>query len=240
MILEPINNKKLKIKLSNTESVSQNIYKYTSLDNIKETKSNSSTSNYFLTTNENTAKELMKLLNDETKTYILDVEKTKQTTNEEMDILKKYNLDEYFKGNLKPFYDSFLKLISSSKKQITLGEAIVRLDGGGKYNIYFENSNPNVELFRNSILAVLCDVVIEIYSDYYLVYTKLKEDLNLHEIKIDEKVIDLNTLIHTKNEEHNKKSLSRIIEISKQLEIEYSDELIKELILECYKVLNRK
>ena len=50
MVVTPINNDRIIIRLSNTESVSQNIFKYTSLDKSKETKSKSSTCNYFLTT----------------------------------------------------------------------------------------------------------------------------------------------------------------------------------------------
>ena len=64
MVVEPIQKNNIKIKLSNTESVGQNIFKYTSFDKVKETKSKSSTCNYFLTTNGKLAKEIMEILND--------------------------------------------------------------------------------------------------------------------------------------------------------------------------------
>ena len=75
MVLEPLNKNKIRIKLSNTESITQNIYKYATLDNDKETKSTSSTCSYFLTTNDEVGKELSNIINFNN-VFICDVVKT--------------------------------------------------------------------------------------------------------------------------------------------------------------------
>lgn len=237
MLVEPYSKEKIKIRLSNTESVNQNIYGYASLTNERETKSTSSTSNYFLTTNAELAKKLILILNDESKTYILDVNKTKECSINEMDLIKKYNLEKFFKGTLIPFYNSLSKLGEMQQTEITLGEGIVRQDRGGKFNIYFDNSNTNVELFRNSIIGVMCDIIIEVHDDYYLVYTEIKEELNI----INEKPNQLNSLETISNEQkvdEDNNHIQKIIELSKQLELECNEEIIKEIIIECYKHLN--
>lgn len=223
MVIEPFSNDKIKIRLSNTESVTQNIFKYTSIDKLKETKSTSSTCNYFLTTNDNLAGSLKQILNDESKVYNLDVEKMKKCLKEQEKILEDLELKSDFKGNLKPFYDSLEYFNNTDKRELTIGEGIVRKDQGGKYNIYFDNSNKNVELFRNGVIALISDVIIENQKDKYLIYPVIKED-----------VINNNEIDSNKRDE----AISRISELAKRLESEYDEEIVKQIIIEGYKLIN--
>ena len=219
MVVEPIQKNNIKIKLSNTESVGQNIFKYTSFDKVKETKSKSSTCNYFLTTNGKLAKELMEILNDFDKPFFLDVDKTKQCLLTENIIISDNNLKPDFKGDLSPFYtaNDFFKY--TNDKYLNLGNGRVKLDQGGKYNIYFDNNQSNVEMFRNSVIAVLCDINIDVVEDKYLIYPVIKD-----------------TLPFTSPSEDN---LQKIIDLSKELEKGYNEEIIKEIILNGYELLNK-
>lgn len=216
MVVEPINNKKIRIRLSNTESVGNNIYKYTSIDKLKETKGKSSTSNYFLTTNNKTGDQLLKLLNNGNKFYYLDIIKTKECQKKELSLMKKLNMEEYFKGNLSAFYTSIDAIDYIKEEYLNLGNAFIKKDTGGRYNMYFNNLDKNVEVFRNSVIAVLSDVIIEVNDDKYIIYPIIKEDIE------------------------NAGDLNKIIELSKKLEEEYNEEILKEIIIEGYKLLNGK
>ena len=219
MVIEPIQKNSIKIKLSNTESVGQNIFKYTSLEKTKETKSKSSTCNYFLTTNANTAKELMDILNNFEKNYYLDVVKTKECLKQEAEIVRNNNLLDDFKGDLSPFYTAqdFFKNINDT--YLNLGNARVKLDQGGKYNIYFDNNQTNVDMCRSSTIAILSDVRIEVEEDKYIIYPVIKEKLLYNSTK--------KNLIH------------KISKLAKDLEDEYNEDVIKEIIVNSYDLLNK-
>ena len=218
MVVEPISNDKIRIKLSNTESVGQNIFKYTSLLKEKETKSKSSTCNYFLTTNKSLAMELKKILNDTNVRYFLDVENIKKCIFNEIELINKYDLTNDFKGNLSPLYTAKDYFFYTNEKFIDIGYGIVRLDQGGKYNIYFNNQDEKVEMFRSCVVAILSDIIIEKQNDKFIVYPVIKEGLPFEQTNL---------------------STEKIIELAKQLEYKYDEEIIKELILEGYKLLNK-
>ena len=219
MVIEPIQKNSIKIKLSNTESVGQNIFNYTSFEKIKETKSKSSTCNYFLTTNPTTAKQLMNILNSFEKKYYLDVDKTKQCLMLEATIIEDNNLKPDFKGDLSPFYTAvdFFKYTNFS--YLELGNGRVKHDQGGKYNIYFDNNQRNVEMFRNSVIAVLCDIKIYVEEDKYIIYPVIKDNLPFSL--------------------QNKDNIKKIIELSKELEKGYNEEIVKQIILNGYELLNK-
>lgn len=215
MVVEPLNKNKIRIRLSNTESVGTNIYKYTSLDKLKETKSKSSTCNYFLTTSHDLANTLIAILNDPSKHYYLDVSKTKNCIYNEMEFVEKNKLVDDFNGKLLNFYTAFDYFKNNDNYELDLGNGIVRLDQGGKYNIYFNNTEEKVEMFRNSIIAVLCDIIIEILDNKYLIYPVMKENV----------VIDNNP--------------DKLIELTKKLETEYDEDIVKQIIIEGYRLLNK-
>lgn len=217
MVLEPITKEKIKIRLSNTESVGQNIYKYTSLSKKKETKSKSSTCNYFLTTNASLAKELGRILNDPCAKYYLDVNKVKKCLNEEVTIIEREDLAKNFKGSLSPLYTAKDYFANINNEMIDIGYGVVRSDQGGKYNIYFNNQDEKVEMFRSSVIGILSDIVIEKTIDKFIIYPILKDDLPF---------------------ETNSKYVKRLVELTKKLEENYDDAIVKEIILEGYKILN--
>lgn len=248
MLIEPYERNKMIIKLSNTESVTQNIYKFTTIENDKETKSTSSTCNYFLTTNSIVAKDVMEILNDPTKQYYFNIQKTLDTALKMQNLINSQNLKQNFKGSLSSFEDSInkLKLLSGRFQQLGKGEA--RLDGGGKYNLYLNNSNKSVELFRKSIIAVLCDLVIEIEDKKIVLYTILKESIDetkdepiILENLIEEQTVNISTketeIIYNENVSTRKKT---IYELAKRLLVEKANEesLLEQIIVEAYNELN--
>ena len=215
MVVEPVNKNKIRIRLSNTESVGTNIYKYTSLDKLKETKSKSSTCNYFLTTSHDLANTLIAILNDPSKHYYLDVSKTKNCIYNEMEVVENNKLVDDFNGKLSNFYTAFDYFKNNDNYELDLGNGIVRLDQGGKYNIYFNNTEEKVEMFRNSIISVLSDIIIEILDNKYLIYPVMKENI----------VVDNNP--------------DKLIELAKKLENEYDEDIVKQIIIEGYRLLNK-
>lgn len=215
MVVEPLNKNKIRIRLSNTESVGTNIYKYTSLDKLKETKSKSSTCNYFLTTSHDLANTLIASLNDPSKHYYLDVSKTKNCIYNEMEFVEKNKLVDDFNGKLSNFYTAVDYFKNNDNYELDLGNGIVRLDQGGKYNIYFNNTEEKVEMFRNSIIAVLSDIIIEILDNKYLIFPVMKENV----------VVDNNP--------------DKLIELAKKLENEYDEDIVKQIIIEGYRLLNK-
>ena len=74
-------------------------------------------------------------------------------------------------------------------------------------------------MFRNSVIAVLCDINIDVVEDKYLIYPVIKD-----------------TLPFTSPSEDN---LQKIIDLSKELEKGYNEEIIKEIILNGYELLNK-
>ena len=220
MVVEPINNKCIKIKLSNTESVGQNIYKYTSFDKQKETKSKSSTCNYFLTTNKTIAKELLNILNDFNKQYYLDVNKTRKCIFEELCIIKDNDLEKEFKGNLSPLYTSNDYFKYNNSDFVSLGIGMVKLDQGGKYNLYFDNTIHSVEMFRSAVIGVLSDINIEVTDNKYIIYPLLKDEIPF-------------------NKHNQVDNLDKIIELARELNNGYNEKVIKEIILLGYKLLNK-
>ncbi len=223
MVLEPLNKKKIRIKLSNTESVNQNIYKFATVENAKETKSTSSTCSYFITTNDSTGKELSEIINFDN-VFICDINKTLNCAKSQNEILLK--IKGNFKGNLSQFYDSFNKLKFCNSNELTLGMAAMRKDSNQRYNLYFDNDNINVSLFRNSIIAVLCDIIIEPKEDYNLIYTEMKNNLNKESSdceKLEEDIIEL---------------LIKIKELSNEEKIISAKEAIKKMYILLSKLSN--
>ncbi len=218
MVVTPINNDRIIIRLSNTESVSQNIFKYTSLDKSKETKSKSSTCNYFLTTSDKVADELKTILNDSGYKYFLDLEKTNTYIDKLSKIIDSNDLKNDFRGNLAAFYTAKDYYSFITKEYIDLGYGIVKLDQGGKYNLYFNNQDEEVEMFRNAVVAILSDIVIEKDNDKFVVYPIIKE-----------KVL----------ENDNDYIIYKIVNLAKSLESCYNDETVKKIIIEGYKLLNK-
>ena len=220
MILEPLNNKKMKIKLSNTESVNQNIYKFATIENEKETKSTSSTCSYFITTNDLIGKEISKIINFDN-VFICDVKKTLECAVLQSKLLSK--IKNNFKGNLSQFYDSLSKLKLYDSNELTIGLAAMRKDSNQRYNLYFDNDNESVSLFRNSIIAVLCDIVIEPREDYNMIYTEMKSNLNIFENDYDELEKEIIKL------SNNLKNISNV----------EKKEYIKDLIRKMYALLSK-
>ena len=106
MLIEPFNEFKVKIRLSNTESVTQNIYRFRTVDNEIETKSTSSTCNYFLTTNIENGKRVIEFIEKSYGKFVCDVLKTRKCLNEQEALINDRNLISNFKGNLFPFNES--------------------------------------------------------------------------------------------------------------------------------------
>lgn len=219
MVVEPILNNKIKIRLSNTESITQNIYKYTTLEEIKETKSTSSTCNYFLTTKREFGNQLLSKFNNSGKLFFCDVKKTLQCFEKQNRIIKERKIEDKFRGNLVPFYESLDLFRQLTINQLNIGYSSAKFDSNERYNLYFDSNNRNTIIFKNGIIAVLCDLIIEEYDSYFIIYPVIKEELTTN-VK-EEMKNNLNTYIHNMDLEN----------------IEETKEYLKQIIQESYKLL---
>ena len=203
MVVEPIKDNKIKIKLSNTESVTQNIYKYTSLEEIKETKSTSSTCSYFLTTKKELGEELIKKFNNSSKYFACDVKRTLLCFEEMNKLIEQKSIKEKFRGSLSPFYESLNLFRNFTMDELVIGNSSAKFDSNERYNLYFDNDNRNAAIFRNGIISVLCDLVIEERENSYLIYPVLKEALIAKEDDIENLKKDLMLLMEVINNDNN-------------------------------------
>jgi len=174
MIKNDYTENKIRIVLSNTESVSSNIYKYNNLMKEKSYSNTSSTAGYFLTTNTKKGEEILQILNCNNKNFLCDVEKTKKCILQQQKILKTINEND-FTGKLRNFYDSknYFSTLNDEYLDIDKGESYK--DDNNRYNLHFKNNLNNVKNFRNIIIASLCDLIIEPKKDFNLIYPIIKE-----------------------------------------------------------------
>lgn len=174
MIKNDYNENKMRIILSNTESVSSNIYKYNNLMKEKSYSNTSSTAGYFLTTNIQKGEEVLEILNCNNKKFLCDVKKTKNCILQQEKILKTINEND-FTGKLRSFYDSKDYFSTLNDKYLDLDKCESYKDDKNRYNLHFQNSLSNVKNFRNTIIASLCDLVIEPKNDFNSIYPVIKE-----------------------------------------------------------------
>ena len=92
-------NNKIRIKLSNTESVRSNIFKFTNLKKEGERRP-SSTAGYFLNTNTEVIEQMKDYLNCDTDEFVVDVLKTRKYIEQMDQIIKMFSLND-FHDNLK-------------------------------------------------------------------------------------------------------------------------------------------
>lgn len=177
MLVEPITNNKITIRLSNTESVNQNIFKYNGINFEKESKGKSSTCNYFLTTKESIGDKIKKIVNINNALFICDIKKTIECINAQCKLLENEKIKCNFTGNLSTFYKGKEEILKRDKN-FNIGIGIVREDSKKRFNLYFDNSNTNQIMFRNSIIAVFCDIVIEKSKEDFIIYPKIKEEIS--------------------------------------------------------------
>ena len=74
-------------------------------------------------------------------------------------------------------------------------------------------------MFRSSTIAILSDVRIEVEEDKYIIYPVIKEKLLYNSTK--------------------KNLIQKISKLAKDLEDEYNEDIIKEIIVNCYDLLNK-
>lgn len=234
MLVEPIANDKIIIRLSNTESVNQNIFKYNSISFEKESKGKSSTCNYFLTTKEIVGDKIKKIVNVNNALFICDIKKTIECINAESKLLENEKIKNNFTGNLSTFYKSKEEILKRDNRNFNIGIGIVREDSGKRFNLYFDNSNTNQIMFRNSIIAVFCDIVIEKNKEDFIIYPKIKDEMvnyiDCIELYFMKNTCGLKNKKNMSNEsiiEELKQKIEKIITIDNQAD---KNKLINEII----------
>lgn len=167
-------NNKIRIKLSNTESVRSNIFKFTNLKKEGEIRS-SSTAGYFLNTNTEVIEQMKDYLNCDTDEFVVDVLKTRKYIEQMDQIIKMFSLND-FHDNLSEYFNQ-RGYYFISDQNFRIGKPECTVDDGNRLNIKFENLEENVKKFRGIVIAILCDLIIEKHNDTNLIYPVLKDNI---------------------------------------------------------------
>lgn len=165
---------KLRIKLSNTESVRSNIFKYTNLKKEGEIRP-SSTAGYFLSTNLDQIAQMKSYLNCDFDEFVVNVLKTQEYIGQMNQIVELFNLND-FHDNLRDYFDN-ASFYSMTNENFSIGKPECTVDDGNRLNIKFENLDENVKRFRGIVIAIFCDLVIEKNGNKNMIYPVLKEDI---------------------------------------------------------------
>ena len=167
-------NNKIRIKLSNTESIKSNIFKFTNLKKEGKIKP-SSTAGYFLNTNIDLIEKMKEFLKCDTDEFIVDVLKTRKYIEQMDQIVKMFSLAD-FHNNLSEYYDK-RGYYFATDKNFSIGKPDCSVDDGNRLNIKFDNLENNVKRFRGVIIAILCDLIIEKHNNANLIYPVLKDGI---------------------------------------------------------------
>jgi hypothetical protein len=167
---------KIRINLSNTESIGSSIYNYSDLSKSKES-SVSSTSSYFLSTNLELSKKVLDYLNCDNSIFVVDINKTKQYINELDSILKNYDKND-FHGELKDYYN-YREYYLSNNSNFELGFAKANIEEGpsGRSYLRFNNDDERVKLFRGIVVAIFSSIVIEKKDGKNYIFPTIKREI---------------------------------------------------------------
>ncbi len=165
---------KMKIKLSNTESVRSNIFKYTSLKKDGVTKDRS-TAGYFLNTNNELINQMKDFLKCDTDEFIVDVFKTKEYILKMDEVIKMLSIND-FHENLRDYFEQRNNYLLITQN-FSIGKPECTVDNNNRLNIKFDNQNENVKKFRGIVIAILCDLIIEKGENSNIIYPVLKDDI---------------------------------------------------------------
>lgn len=176
-----LENNKIRIVLSNTESTRSNIFKYNSLTKNGEARS-SSTAGYFLATNPDTINEMIEFLNPDNDEFVVDVVKTRSYIEKMNQVVKMFSLSD-FHDDLQDYFIN-RGVYFTDIENFSLGKPNVQVDSGNRLNIKFENDNENVKKFRGVVIALLGDIIIEKGENINIIYPVLKNGI-IDKVKID-------------------------------------------------------
>ena len=169
-------NDKLKINLSNTESVGSSIYNYSDLQKTKAS-SVSSTSSYFLSTNSELSKKVLEYLNCDNSIFVVDIFKTKQYITVLDKILENYDKND-FHGELRDYYN-YKKYYLSNDSNFEIGFAKTNIEDGasGRSYLRFNNDDKRVKIFRGIIIAIFSSIIIEKKDGKNYIYPVIKKEI---------------------------------------------------------------
>lgn len=176
-----LENNKIRIVLSNTESTRSNIFKYNSLTKNGEVRS-SSTAGYFLATNPDTINEMIEFLNPDNDEFVVDVVKTRSYIEKMNQVVKMFSLSD-FHDDLQDYFIN-REVYFTDIENFSLGKPDVQVDSSNRLNIKFENDNENVKKFRGVVIALLGDIIIEKGENINIIYPVLKNGI-IDKVKID-------------------------------------------------------
>lgn len=176
-----LENNKIRIVLSNTESTRSNIFKYNSLTKNGEVRS-SSTAGYFLATNPDTINEMIEFLNPDNDEFFVDVVKTRSYIEKMNQVVKMFSLSD-FHDDLQDYFIN-REVYFTDIENFSLGKPDVQVDSSNRLNIKFENDNENVKKFRGVVIALLGDIIIEKGENINIIYPVLKNGI-IDKVKID-------------------------------------------------------
>jgi len=169
-----IENNKLRIKLSNTESTHSNIFKYNNFNKDVESRT-SSTASYFINTNSEISNNVKNYLNCDNDEFFVDVIKTRNFI-ESMDKLLEIVLPSDFHGELRE-YSTYKEYYSNLTENFSIGRGIYSIDEANRSFLRFENMNDSVKRFRNIIIAIFTDLIVEKGDNKNIIYPVLKEGI---------------------------------------------------------------
>ncbi len=167
-------NNKIRIKLSNTESVRTNIFRFNNLKKEGETRA-SSTAGYFLGTNNEVIEQMKAFLKCDTDEFIVDVLKTRKYIEQMNQVIKMLSLTD-FHDNLHEYFNQ-RDYYFTTNQNFSIGKPECTIDDGYRLNIKFENLEDNVKRFRGVVIAILCDLIIEKRNNTNLIYPVLKDNI---------------------------------------------------------------
>lgn len=176
-----LENNKIRIVLSNTESTRSNIFKYNSLTKNGVVRP-SSTAGYFLATNPDTINEMIEFLNPDNDEFVVDVVKTRSYIEKMNQVVKMFSLSD-FHDDLQDYFIN-RGVYFTDIENFSLGKPNVQVDSGNRLNIKFENDNENVKKFRGVVIALLGDIIIEKGKNINIIYPVLKNGI-IDKVKID-------------------------------------------------------
>lgn len=165
---------KIRIKLSNTESVRSNIFRFTNLKKEGETRS-SSTTGYFLNTNIDVIEQMKDFLKCDTDEFVVDVLKTREYIKQMDQVVEKFSLTD-FHDNLNEYFNQ-RGYYFDTNQNFSIGKPECTVDDGNRLNIKFKNLEDNVKKFRGIIIAILCDLIIEKNNNTNLIYPIFKDNI---------------------------------------------------------------
>lgn len=165
---------KIRIKLSNTESVRSNIFRFNNLKKEGETKP-SSTGGYFLNTNIDVIEQMKDFLKCDIDEFVVDVLKTRKYIEQMDSVVKMFSLTD-FHDNLSEYFNQ-RGYYFATDKNFSIGKPECFVDDGNRLNIKFENLEENVKRFRGVVIAILCDLIIEKHNNTNLIYPILKDNI---------------------------------------------------------------